>query len=80
MENNTEHNSYQSYSISPIHLLHQYTSERVQSVCLLLLLFFFISLGENVGNKSEGLARSYGLDIRPFLITPNGPHADDLSV
>ena len=59
---------------------HQYTYDTSTLANEFNRFFFFISLGENVAKKTEGLARSYGLDIRPFLITPNVPHADDLSV
>ena len=39
--------------------------------------FFFSFLSVKTWQKTEELARSYGLDIRPFLITTNVPHADD---
>ena len=64
MQNNTAHDSYQSYSISPIHLWHQYTSERVQSVFFV----FFISLGENVAKKLKDLQDHMAWISAPSLL------------
>ena len=37
---------------------------------------FFVSVGENAANKSEQLAKSYGLDTRSSLISTNVTYAE----